>query len=155
MLNIKIVNNPANQRSSGMSLISVVVALGVGAALLFSGMRLVNSASLAGQNLQTYTDALALKAYIFEAIDCKAVNDNLPGTCLDTPISINSVSNTQPVLIRIPRNGQYSQRGSLKLRALCKACPSCQNGKKIQIQYSRQNLWKDLHRGVPTPCVLN
>lgn len=140
--------------NSGMSLLAIMVALGIGAIAIYSAMQLIQTTSLASKRLRTQTDVMTLRSYALESLDCATTITNLPTSCNRTPMSVSSTHSSRPELVRVPSGANYSKVGQIELRAFCDVCATCTNGKKILIEYRANSQWKDINRGIPISCVL-
>lgn len=157
-------------RMSGMSLISIIFAIG-----LLGVLGTMFAQSFIQQNkaqtvLQSSIDEEALRRFIIKSLDCAATAASISPNCtVGNPVEVKSMDIAAPTLITTPTGSNYTKIGYFSVMAVCDSCPSCSSNRQLKILFTRFDQsgrmfsnsltgnakgWVDLNRNVPLGCQL-
>ncbi len=149
---------------SGMSLISVLVAMGIMSIIAYTlSTSLVNTFH-AVRHAELQADVIDLHAYLLTRVDCIRTIAGIK----ENPHSVELVDSTPShrPLVKRASQGSYTKIGPYSLRASVASCPNCSGGRKILVEFAalgangfsndpltgKLSSWSDLYGGVPYAC---
>ena len=148
----------------GLSLISMMVAVGIAGILaMVMAQRFANDAA-AQQDVEIRSELLGLQRYLLNAVDCTATAAAIAAPCtIERRVDLKSSSLTMPVLVSSDSTNP-TKIGLFTLRA------TCVGGGKLLVEaakfqpgsssFSKNPLtgkdlsWRDVNRGIPFPCLV-
>ena len=146
------------QAQSGMSLVAVMVAIGIGTLIVAVGFRHLDNVMLTQKLLEQRGDLASLRNHITSKMSCPRSIFAM-GTCtFGNPIKIMATDGN----VLIDTLATPTKLFNYSLRASCVQCTSCTNGKRFLIEVflpakpksPKANTWIDLYDAIPPACVV-